>query len=173
MVVGDESRLRQIITNLARYDNFSLFVKMRGLFLVSNACKFTTSGGKLIITTRLILPDVPNGTDPFHIETAKVSRIERPEINSTQKEIDNEKPSYRVSFNRSRDFDQDDYSVNGPSFKEDDDGVKQPLSADHLTEHNKQHATSPLECIIVRIEVTDTGCGIKPEDMIQSKLFCK
>jgi osomolarity two-component system sensor histidine kinase SLN1 len=30
----------------------------------------------------------------------------------------------------------------------------------------------PLDWIAVRIEVTDTGCGIRRRDMIESKLFC-
>jgi len=32
---------------------------------------------------------------------------------------------------------------------------------------------SPLESVVVRIEVRDTGCGIRRKDMIQSKLFCE
>ena len=49
------------------------------------------------------------------------------------------------------------------------------LSKSHLTQHNVMHAkpAPPLEWIVVRIEVSDTGCGIRPKDMVQSKLFCK
>lgn len=139
----------------------------------SNACKFTPSGGELIIKTRLILPEVPEFTDPIDIETAKIPRIEKPDIHTTQenKDTDDDRSPYHA-FHQSHDFARDDKSVHGLAFEEDNDRM-QPLSTDHLTEHNMQHATSPLEYIIVRIEVTDTGCGIKQEDMVQSKLFCK
>ena len=54
-------------------------------------------------------------------------------------------------------------------------GMVPPLSTDLLTEHNRQHGKplQQLEWIVVRIEVTDTGYGIKQEDMAQSKLFCE
>ncbi|EEB98959.1 hypothetical protein MPER_01440 [Moniliophthora perniciosa FA553] len=50
MVVGDETRLRQVVTNLAKS---TLIERMTQ----SNACKFTPAGGKITITTRLIFPD--------------------------------------------------------------------------------------------------------------------
>ena len=53
--------------------------------------------------------------------------------------------------------------------------VQRPLSTGYLSQHDKQQdkPSSSLEWIAVRIEVTDTGYGIKPQDMAQSKLFCK
>ena len=53
--------------------------------------------------------------------------------------------------------------------------VQRPLSTSYLNQHDKQQdkPSSSLEWIAVRIEVTDTGYGIKAQDMAQSKLFCK
>lgn len=51
---------------------------------------------------------------------------------------------------------------------------KQGLSATLLTQHDVLHSKPPpLEWIVVRIEVTDTGSGIRSKDMAQSKLFCE
>ncbi|TFY74210.1 hypothetical protein EWM64_g9804 [Hericium alpestre] len=44
------------------------------------------------------------------------------------------------------------------------------LSANSLVRHNLRHSKPP-ESIVVRIEVTDTGYGIPPKEMVQSKLF--
>ncbi|KAI0701504.1 hypothetical protein BC835DRAFT_1437233 [Cytidiella melzeri] len=41
-----------------------------------------------------------------------------------------------------------------------------------LDQHDSIHNNSPAtECIVVPIEVTDTGCGIRQKDMVQSNFF--
>ena len=46
------------------------------------------------------------------------------------------------------------------------------LSAHSLDRHNRSHAPQ-RNWVVVRIEVTDTGCGIPPKEMAQSNLFCE
>jgi hypothetical protein len=48
------------------------------------------------------------------------------------------------------------------------------LSEDRLSGHDHHtEPLKPLERIIVRIEVTDTGCGIHQKEMHQTNLFSK
>jgi osomolarity two-component system sensor histidine kinase SLN1 len=130
MVVGDETRLRQIITNLARLVPLSGELSARSLrSYESNACKFTPSGGKLTISTQLIMPSTP------------------PDDTRTSGE-------------------GSDTRVSSPT----DSVLPRPLSSVHLSQHNL--LSTPLERIVVRIEVTDTGYGIRPKDMAECKLFC-
>ncbi|KAJ3879206.1 hypothetical protein F5051DRAFT_438945 [Lentinula edodes] len=45
------------------------------------------------------------------------------------------------------------------------------LSASRLAQHDYHHATGDNEIIVVRVEVTDTGCGIEESELAGSKLF--
>lgn len=54
------------------------------------------------------------------------------------------------------------------------DARRPGLSRSLLSQHDVLYSKpTPLEWIVVRIEVTDTGCGIRPKDMVQTKLFCE
>ncbi|KAJ3873029.1 hypothetical protein F5051DRAFT_338320 [Lentinula edodes] len=102
VVIGDEARFRQIITNFA-----------------SNACKFTPEGGSVTVKTKLLSPSIDD--------------------TSGQPRTDAE--------------------------------THDKLSASRLAQHDYHHATDDNETIVVRVEVTDTGCGIEESELAGSKLF--
>ncbi|KAJ4474814.1 hypothetical protein J3R30DRAFT_3295227 [Lentinula aciculospora] len=104
VVIGDEARFRQIITNFA-----------------SNACKFTPEGGSVTVKTKLVTP-----------------------------------------------------IMNGPSTSEaqkSDPDTHDELSALRLAQHDYDHANDDNGSVVVRVEVTDTGCGIEESELAGSKLF--
>lgn len=96
-------------------------------FWSSNACKFTPSGGKVTIRTRLVLPSAS------------------PHSNEEEKEPTPNPQSPRNS-----------------------------LTLQNVDQHNHEVASDTIQDrIVVRVEVSDTGSGIRPQDMVQSKLFCE
>jgi osomolarity two-component system, sensor histidine kinase SLN1 len=122
----------------------------------SNACKFTPTGGTVRVTTKLLWPSAEFDNLQTHTESRTTpsstlvgSTVASPGLSNPEqspRRTSDEKPGRATSY----------------------------LSAGMLDKHNKANAGPVMtDQIIVRIEVTDTGCGIQSKDMVHNKLFCK
>ncbi|KAG8928047.1 hypothetical protein FRC01_006537 [Tulasnella sp. 417] len=137
LILGDEHRLKQLVTNLG-----------------SNACKFTPSGGKITIRTK-ILPRfgaLDNGTTTGGDESPTSVKPSRDANHDGRSPLGNDNGFQAANPHSSTDTE--------PS----------SLADERLTAFERR-GRSCEDQMVVRIEVEDTGVGIRRQYMIDNKLF--
>lgn len=118
--------------------------RLRRSTFCSNACKFTSTGGHIRIVTKLIYPVIQLPAPPA--------------------------PALSPVTHTLSDTSSDEHPVDKAVVP--NDGVKPAaLSTTHLSKHDSIEAMKKLNRIAVRIEVHDTGVGIRAGDLVDNKLF--
>lgn len=141
----------------------------------SNACKFTPTGGKLVIRTKLVLPHLPRSQESQDSTTAVADDVPKDvEAAAAGDQGHGTSPSLPFQTNCSMGYLHIVADPDATPMSSSPRNQHQPLSINHLIQHDRIHSkATPLEWIVVRMEISDTGCGIRSKDMKTSKLFCK
>jgi signal transduction histidine kinase len=141
--------------------------------LATNACKFTPAGGKITIKTKLVLPRIGDEEDPldviFGYELPNIQQQQHHQNGSGSPSTTGGAAPAATGGNGNGVATEGQQTLSPPPLSH------RPLSADYLSQHNfnTSEGKRSVGHIVVRIEVSDTGCGIKMRDMMQNKLFCE
>ncbi|KAF8308343.1 hypothetical protein DL93DRAFT_2171193 [Clavulina sp. PMI_390] len=165
-VLGDEMRLTQVVTNLT-----------------SNAYKFTPGGpgGRITVRTKLLYPEPGSQTattvtasGPSSEATVINGRL-APNRRQPHHSLTESTDATAVELESSRDLEQDG-GLSVSRLKGHDEAMEAEAQKKVLEEEAREDAGQRTKqrarkTIVVRIEVHDTGVGIKPRDMIDNRLF--
>lgn len=168
-VIGDEIRLRQVLTNIA-----------------SNSCKFNPEGkGGIRVSTRLIYPEVitpspglagvlgqgsASAVHPWIPSDQTVNAGQISPMHEKGSEATDSTFVGRLSHDKEKDLERgpdEDLSTEKPTIlRPGAPGRQESAGSDDTADKLARR-----DCVIVRIEISDNGPGIKPSDMVNQHIF--
>ncbi|KAG8781980.1 hypothetical protein FRC16_002746, partial [Serendipita sp. 398] len=156
LVVGDEMRFRQVFTNFT-----------------SNAAKFSPPGGRIEVVTKLLWPAPPGAGSTPPVGPGDPGWFSDPQsehVSSTTANSHRDRPNGRADdLVTPKQEHLQHFSKKGKGDPEGSLDLEKGLSPEVVDE--KPTVAVPIEQIVIRIEVRDTGSGIKKRDIKDAKLF--
>ena len=149
-VVGDEMRVKQVIINI-----------------LANAVKFTPRGGTITFVTKLVYPDL-DAVDASNGLDHPTTDISKPPL------LTGNSDSHTTAVEHS---DASDSPTAQPSTEKDiEKGVPDAEVGATLSRQNTRANASAVperrsDFLVVRLEVHDTGPGLRLNDVVDGKLF--